>query len=92
MASVGWVKFFSNTKGFGFIVDVETKEDIFVHYSSLQRMTPGYKGLSRGEYVIFDRLTTDAGIAATNVSGLAKGPLLCEANSLTNPFMTSQTQ
>jgi CspA family cold shock protein len=31
----GTVKFFLNQKGFGFIVDDETKEEIFVHVSGL---------------------------------------------------------
>lgn len=31
----GTVKFFNNSKGFGFIVDADTNEDIFVHESGL---------------------------------------------------------
>ena len=31
----GTVKFFLNQKGFGFIIDDETKEEIFVHVSGL---------------------------------------------------------
>jgi cold shock protein len=31
----GTVKFFMNQKGFGFIIDDETKEEIFVHVSGL---------------------------------------------------------
>lgn len=31
----GTVKFFNNSKGFGFIIDSETNEDIFVHDSGL---------------------------------------------------------
>jgi CspA family cold shock protein len=32
----GTVKFFNETKGFGFIVDDETQQDIFVHISGIQ--------------------------------------------------------
>jgi len=31
----GMVKFFNETKGFGFIIDAETKQEYFVHVSGL---------------------------------------------------------
>jgi CspA family cold shock protein len=77
--TIGWVKFFSATKGFGFLIDTETNNDIFVHYSSIVRMTPGYKSLKKGEYVEFEHVDSDQGPAAFNVKGLNGGPLLCEA-------------
>ncbi|MAZ28520.1 MAG: cold-shock protein [Cytophagaceae bacterium] len=53
----GTVKFFNNTKGFGFIQSNETSEEIFVHSSGLiddvrendeveYETTPGKKGLN----------------------------------------------
>ena len=46
----GTVKWFNNSKGYGFITR-ESGEDVFVHYSSIQ--TDGYKSLQEGQKVEF---------------------------------------
>ena len=66
MAS-GKVKWWDNTKGFGFIVQ-DTGEDIFVHYSAI--MDLGYKKLSQGEEVSFDVVPSERGPKAQNVHRL----------------------
>lgn len=50
--SKGTVKWFNNTKGYGFIKDDESGEDVFVHYSGLNM--EGYKTLEEGAAVEFD--------------------------------------
>ena len=47
----GVVKWFNNSKGFGFLGQDEGP-DVFCHYSSIQ--TDGYKSLKEGETVAFD--------------------------------------
>jgi CspA family cold shock protein len=47
----GIVKWFSNTKGYGFI-GREDEPDVFVHYSAIQ--SDGYKQLKEGDEVEFD--------------------------------------
>jgi CspA family cold shock protein len=47
---IGTVKWFNETKGFGFI-QREQGEDVFVHYSSIRG--EGYKSLSEGQKVEF---------------------------------------
>jgi cold shock protein len=61
---VGSIKWFSNTKGFGFI-EQEDGEDIFVHYSAI--ISDGFKTLEEGQSVEFSVENTDKGLQATNV-------------------------
>lgn len=61
------VKWFNNTKGYGFIEYTDT-EDIFVHYSAID--SRGYKTLQEGQNVNFDLIRTDKGYQARNVQSL----------------------
>ena len=61
----GRVKWFNNEKGYGFIEFTE-KEDIFVHYSAINR--EGYKTLSQDQLVEFDLIETSKGFQAKNVT------------------------
>lgn len=80
----GWVKFFSEKRGYGFVTDVQSNEDAFVHFSSLQRRTPGWRGLYKGEYVSFTPQVSDGKMAALDVTGVQGGPLMCEATGIDN--------
>lgn len=67
----GTVKFFSSEKGYGFITNEETNEDIFVHFSAI--VADGYKALEAGQKVTFDieKDPKDSGKnRATNVKAL----------------------
>lgn len=48
----GTVKWFNAEKGYGFITNDETGDDIFVHFSGIQ--ADGYKSLNEGQKVTFD--------------------------------------
>lgn len=60
----GTVKWFSDKKGYGFIVHEDGK-DIFVHYSSIE--ASGFKTLAEGERVSFEIEETERGPQARNV-------------------------
>jgi CspA family cold shock protein len=62
--SEGKVKWFNESKGFGFI-EKSDGGDIFVHYSAIQ--SSGFKTLTEGQSVSFDVVQGNKGPAAENV-------------------------
>lgn len=64
MSQSGVVKWFNNSKGYGFLTD-ENGADVFVHFSSIQ--SDGYKTLKQGDNVEFDAIEGDKGLQAQNV-------------------------
>ena len=65
MADSGTIKWFSNAKGFGFIVNDNSAQDIFVHYSSI--VSDGYKTLKSGQVVNYEVKEGDKGLHAEKV-------------------------
>lgn len=63
--SSGKVKWFNNSKGFGFIVADGQDEDLFAHFSAIQM--DGYKSLKAGQTVSFDIVQGPKGLHAVNI-------------------------
>ncbi len=67
--ATGTVKWFSNTKGYGFILTDDNNEDIFAHFSSIEM--DGYKTLKQGQQVEFDLAEGPKGLTAAHIRAAA---------------------
>lgn len=86
----GVVKWFDKMKGYGFVQQLKTENDYFVHYSQLKCDDEHQsKYLVAGEYIQFNisettntsvRQQTDKpSLVAVNVTGIMEGPLMYES-------------
>ncbi|MBC10032.1 MAG: cold-shock protein [Gammaproteobacteria bacterium] len=66
----GKVKWFNNTKGYGFLKLDGDSDDYFVHYSSIEM--DGYKSLKAGQAVTFEINASEKGKNAINVRLVAE--------------------
>ena len=62
----GTVKWFNESKGFGFLSPADGSDDVFVHFSAIQG--GGFKSLMEGQSVTFDVEKGPKGLQAANVN------------------------
>ncbi|ODN43787.1 cold-shock protein [Piscirickettsia litoralis] len=63
--AIGFVKWFNNAKGYGFIRPAEGGADLFAHFSSIGM--EGYKTLKTGQPVSYETNQGAKGLYATNI-------------------------
>jgi CspA family cold shock protein len=63
--ATGTVKWFNDSKGFGFITPEAGGDDLFAHFSAIQ--SQGFKTLQEGQRVSFDVTTGPKGQQASNI-------------------------
>ena len=65
LVTQGTVKWFNDSKGFGFITPSDGSPDVFVHFSEI--LADGFKSLSEGQKVEFEVTSGPKGPRATKV-------------------------
>ncbi len=63
--ATGIVKWFNDSKGFGFITPDDGGEDLFAHFSAIQ--SSGFKSLKEAQRVVFDITSGPKGKQAANI-------------------------
>jgi len=63
--ATGTVKWFNDSKGFGFITPADGGADLFAHFSAIA--SSGFKTLSDGQHVSFDVVSGPKGQQASNI-------------------------
>ncbi len=81
---IGKVKWFSNVKGYGFIVTDDIDEDLFAHFSAIEM--EGYRSLRAGQEVEFEVSKADKGLHAVNIRPTEAGMVAAAARQPAGMF------
>lgn len=62
---IATVKWFSDSKGYGFAKTEDGDKEVFCHYTQI--LKPGFKTLKAGQKIVFDLYETKVGFEARNI-------------------------
>lgn len=62
---LGKVKWFNESKGYGYIIRQDDGEEVFVHFTAIEM--DGYRSLKEGQMVTFECIQGEKGLLATRV-------------------------
>lgn len=65
----GTVKWFNDSKGYGFITPGDGSEDVFVHFTAIT--AEGFRSLAQGQEVQYEVVDGDKGLQAREVQSVA---------------------
>lgn len=88
---VGKVKWFSDAKGYGFILSPETSpdgKDIFVHYTEI--LKEGFRTLTQGQEVRYELVDTPKGLQAKQVEAIQVEAIVEPNEPEQTPVMIAQ--
>jgi CspA family cold shock protein len=88
--ATGTVKWFNDSKGYGFITPDEGSKDLFVHFSNIAG--DGFKSLSEGSRVEFEPREGQKGPEATNVIPVASSQKRTVAASCGHGLLLPETR
>ena len=86
--ATGTVKWFNDSKGFGFITPEAGGDDLFAHFSAIQGQ--GFKTLKEGQRVTFDVVTGPKGQQASKLLGIRRAPV-ADHKPTTNPVASQKS-
>jgi CspA family cold shock protein len=80
---IGQVKWFNDSKGYGFITvcgGEHKARDVFVHFTGIRPCNSQYRTLVEGEYVSMNIEVVDGRVRASGVTGVGGGTLMCDVH------------
>jgi CspA family cold shock protein len=86
---LGCVKWFNTKIGYGFITDLDTSDEVFVHHSSIRSESDSFKYLVQGEYVQYQVSLVGTNTHAVDVTGVRGGKLMCDVHQERQAYSTA---
>jgi cold shock CspA family protein len=88
----GRVKWFNAKAGYGFVTNLETNTDTFVHHTGLKVSKEQFRYLVEGEYVEMNVSEREGKSTGTELTGVRGGKLMCETRNDTSSIQGKENK